>query len=178
MDNRAFSLPMRLIRRFETRDPFEIAEEMGITVLIRSDFNRQKGAFAVIGNISFIFINGRLSEYMQRLICAHELGHALLHRKLGTVPGGMMEFEIFDIKDETEYDANVFAANLLIDEQEVLEMAREGYDVVHIAKELNLNVNILLVKLNEMSKKGYDLRVPYEPSRKFLGRIDDEIGEL
>ena len=89
-----------------------------------------------------------------------------------------MEFEIFDIKDETEYDANVFAANLLIDEQEMLEMAREGYDVVHIAKELNLNVNILLVKLNEMSKKGYDLRVPYEPSRKFLGRIDDEIGEL
>ena len=89
-----------------------------------------------------------------------------------------MEFEIFDIKDETEYDANVFAANLLIDDQEVLEMAREGYDVVHIAKELNLNVNILLVKLNEMSKKGYDLRVPYEPSRKFLGRIDDEIGEL
>ena len=72
----------------------------------------------------------------------------------------------------------MFAANLLIDEQEVLEMAREGYDVVYIAKELNLNVNILLVKLNEMSKKGYDLRVPYEPSRKFLGRIDDEIGEL
>ena len=178
MDNRAFSLPKRLIRRFETRDPFEIAEEMGITVLIRSDFNRQKGAFAVIGNISFIFINGKLSEYMQRLVCAHELGHALLHRKLGTAPGGMMEFEIFDIKDETEYDANVFAANLLIDDQEVLEMAREGYDVVYIAKEMNLNVNILLVKLNEMRKNGCDLRVPYEPPRKFLGHIDDEIGEL
>ena len=89
-----------------------------------------------------------------------------------------MEFEIFDIKDETEYDANVFAANLLIDDQEVLEMAREGYDVVYIAKEMNLNVNILLVKLNEMSKKGCDLRVPYEPPRKFLGHIDDEIGEL
>ena len=94
------------------------------------------------------------------------------------MPGDMMEFEIFDITDAAEYEANVFAANLLIDDQEVLEMAREGYDVVHIAKELNLNVNILLVKLNEMSKKGYDLRVPYEPSRKFLGRIDDEIGEL
>ena len=178
MDSRAYSLPKRLIRRYKTRAPFVIAEEQGITVLIRSDFVRQKGAFAVVGNNSFIFINDNLSEYMQRLVCAHELGHALLHRKLGTVPGGMMEFEIFDIKDETEYDANVFAANLLIDEQEMLEMAREGYDVVHIAKELNLNVNILLVKLNEMSKKGYDLRVPYEPSRKFLGRIDDEIGEL
>ena len=178
MDNRAITMPKRLIRRFNTRDPFEIADALGITVMIRSDFVRQKGAFAVVGNNSFIFLNDNLSEYMQRLVCAHELGHALLHRHLGTAPGGMMEFEIFDIKDDTEYDANVFAANLLIDEQEVLEMAREGYDVVHIAKELNLNVNILLVKLNEMSKKGYDLRVPYEPSRKFLGRIEDEVGEL
>lgn len=178
MDNRAFSMPRRLIRRFNTRDPFEIADELSITVLIRSDFVRQKGAFAVVGNNSFIFINDNLSEYMQRLVCAHELGHALLHRRLGTVPGGMIEFEIFDIKDETEYDANVFAANLLIDEEEILEMAREGYDVVKIAKELNLNVNILLVKLNEMNKNGYDLRVPYEPSRKFLGHIDDEVGEL
>lgn len=74
---------------------------------------------------------------MQRLVCAHELGYALLHRKFGGVPGGLMKFEIFDIKDETEYDANVFAANLLIDEEEVMEMAREGHDVVSIAKELH-----------------------------------------
>jgi len=178
MDNRAFSLPRRLVRKYQTRDPFLIADELGITVLFSSDFKRQKGAFTLIGNNSFIFLNSNLSEYMQRLVCAHELGHALLHRKLGGVPGGMMEFEIFDIKDETEYDANVFAANLLIDEEEVMEMAREGHDVVYIAKELNLNVNILLVKLNEMSKKGYDLRVPYEPNRKFLGSIHDEVGEL
>lgn len=178
MDNRAISMPRRLIRRFSTRDPFEISDALGIAVLIRSDFVRQKGAFAVVGNNSFIFINDNLSEYMQRLVCAHELGHALLHRRLGSVPGGMIEFEIFDIKDETEYNANVFAANLLIDEEEILEMAREGYDVVNIARRLNLNVNILLVKLNEMNKKGYDLRVPYAPSRKFLGHIDDEVGEL
>lgn len=178
MDNRVFTLPRRLIRRFRTRDPFIIAEGLGITVLIRPDFMRQKGAFAVIGNISFIFVNGNLSEYMQKLVCAHELGHALLHRKLGTLPGGMMEFEIFDIKDATEYEANVFAANLLIDEQEVLEMAREGCDVIYIAKKLDINVNILLVKLNEMRNKGYDLRVPYEPARKFLGRIGDEVGAI
>lgn len=178
MDNRAFALPRRLIRRFQTRDPFTIAEGMGITVLIRTDFVRQKGVFAVIGNISFIFINGNLSEYMQRLVCAHELGHALLHRRLGAMPGGMMEFEIFDITDAAEYEANVFAANLLMDEQEVLEMAREGYDVIYIAKKLNINVNILLVKLNEMRSKGYDLRVPYEPARKFLGSVGDEVGAV
>lgn len=84
----------------------------------------------------------------------------------------------FHIKDAAEYEANVFAANLLIDEQEVLEMAREGYDVIYIAKSLDINVNILLVKLNEMRNKGYDFRVPYEPARKFLGRIDDEVGTI
>lgn len=178
MNERAFSIPRRLIRKYRTRDPFLIAEELGITVLFSSDFKRQKGAFALIGNNSFIFINANLSEYMQRLVCAHELGHALLHRTLGKKPGGLMEFEIFDIKDQTEYDANVFAANLLIDEEEVMDMARQGHDVVYIAKELNLNVNILLVKLNEMNKKGYDLRIPYEPSRKFLGSISDDVGSL
>jgi Zn-dependent peptidase ImmA (M78 family) len=178
MDKRAFTLPKQLIRRYQTRDPFTIAEERGIQILMRSDFKSQKGAFVVLQNISFIFINANLSEHMQRLVCAHELGHALLHRTLGKNVGGVMEFEIFDIKDDTEYDANVFAANLLIDEEEVLEMAREGYDVVHIAKELNLNVNILLVKLNEMSKNGYDLRGPSIPGRKFLGSISDDVGSL
>ena len=94
------------------------------------------------------------------------------------MPGGMMEFEIFDITDAAEYEANVFAANLLMDEQEVLEMAREGYDVIYIAKKLNINVNILLVKLNEMRSKGYDLRVPYEPARKLLGSVGDEVGAV
>lgn len=178
MNKRAYSLAGKMVRRFKTNDPFEIARALGITVLVRSDFKRQKGAFSVVANNSFIFINGNLSDYMQRLVCAHELGHALLHRKLGTVSAGLMEFEIFDIQNDTEYEANVFAACLLIDEGEMLEMAHEGRDVVYIAKQLNLNVNIVLVKINEMIKRGYDLRTPYVPSRKFLGSINDEVGSL
>lgn len=144
--------------------------------MFRDDFARQKGAFVVIGNNGFIFINANMSEYMQRLVCAHELGHALLHRKLGTTPGGVMEFEIFDIKNTTEYEANVFAANLLIDEEEMLEMLREGYDIVQVARSMNLNVNILMVKMTEMNKQGYSFNIPHIPNRKFLGRIEDNAG--
>lgn len=178
IDSRAFSLPKKLIRRFRTRDPFTIADMLGITVLMRNDFKRQKGAFVVVGNNSFIFINNNLSQYMQRLICAHELGHALLHRRRGAVPGGMLEFEIFDMTDQTEYDANVFASNLLIDEEEVIDLAGMGYDIVQIAREIGLNVNILLVKLTEMNKQGYQLNVPYTPNRRFLGEIEDNAGTL
>lgn len=31
----------------------------------------------------FIVINSKLEPYLQRQTCAHELGHALLHKKLG-----------------------------------------------------------------------------------------------
>ena len=177
-DERAFSIPKRLISRFKTRDPFIIAEDLGITIMFRNDFKRQKGAFVVVGNNSFIFINSNLSEYMQRLVCAHELGHALMHRIRGTVPGGLLEFELFDMKDNLEYDANVFASNLLIDEDEIIELAKSGYDVVQIAHMIKLNVNILLVKLTEMNKRGYRLNIPFVPNRRFLGRIEDNAGTL
>lgn len=103
---------------------------------------------------------------------------ALLHRRRGAVPGGMLEFEIFDMTDQTEYDANVFASNLLIDEEEVIDLADMGYDIVQIAREIGLNVNILLVKLTEMNKQGYQLNVPYTPNRRFLGEIEDNAGTL
>ena len=97
ISRKASILPGRLARKYKSNDPFEIAEALDIEVLERSDFKRQKGAFKVILNNSFIFINANLSDEMKRLVCAHELGHALLHRSLGKSETGLMEFELFDI---------------------------------------------------------------------------------
>lgn len=178
VDARAFSIARRLIQKFGTRDPFIIARELGIVVLLRNDFKRQKGAFMVLKRISFIFINANLSEEMQRMVCAHELGHALLHHGLGQQQGGLLEFEIFDMRNHYEYDANVFAATLLLDDQEVLETAMDGYDVVQIARSMGTNINLMLLKMIEMNKQGHTFRIPYEPTREFLGTIEDNAGEL
>ena len=83
ISKQASILPRRLIRRYHTNDPFEIAAALDITVMERSDFQRQKGAFKVVLHNSFIFINATMSNEMKRIVCAHELGHALLHRSLG-----------------------------------------------------------------------------------------------
>ena len=45
ISKQASILPRRLIRRYHTNDPFEIAAALDITVMERSDFQRQKGAF-------------------------------------------------------------------------------------------------------------------------------------
>ncbi len=165
---------LELKKRYHSADPYVIAEEKRITVLERGDFKRQKGAFMVIAGNDFIFLNGNLSEPMQRAVCAHELGHALLHRDL--CRGGFLEYELFNMADRREYEANVFAAELLLKDREILEMARSGRDVTQMAQLLNVNVNLVLIKLNQMNRRGYEFRLPRTVKNDFLGSAEDGVG--
>ena len=168
ISKQASILPRRLIRRYHTNDPFEIAAALDITVMERSDFQRQKGAFKVVLHNSFIFINATMSNEMKRIVCAHELGHALLHRSLGKTQECLMEFELFNITNSTEYEANLFAANLLLDDQSIESLIQDGFDVVQIARSLGTNVNLLLLKLQQMNNDNH-LHLPDMPGRNFLG---------
>ena len=182
MDSRLFSLPQDLVTTHETRDPFRLAETLGFYVRF-INAKKQKGFCTNILNNYFIFINENLSPQMQRMTCAHELGHILLHRdRLRRAKDGpfqrIVEMELFDITSSTEYEANLFAANLLIDERALTEMLRDGRDIVSIASSLDVNVNLLALKLAEMKKNGIDLRIPFTPDRRFMGKIEDRADSL
>ena len=71
-----------LVKRCNTRDPFKIAEAIGVKVMFVDNFEKLKGVYRVIKRNRWIFINSNLSERMQRIVCAHELGHDQLHRHL------------------------------------------------------------------------------------------------
>ena len=82
--------------------------------------------------------------------------------------------ELFDIRDELEYEANVFAANLLIDDGEMIDFLEEGYNVVATASSLDVNVNLLMLKLIEMNKQqGFNFQLSEAPERCFMGSIQD-----
>ena len=66
----------RLVRRCGTRDPFEIARQLGVEVLFCDGFNSMKGMYRVIKRNRFIFINRDLTPQMQRIVCAHETSQA------------------------------------------------------------------------------------------------------
>lgn len=83
----------------------------------------------------------------------------------------MQEYQLFNLRNATEYEANAFAAHLLLDNDDVYALAREGYDVVQMANAMNSHINLMLIKLQEMNKLGYDLRVPIEPDGRFLRKI-------
>lgn len=164
-----FDKAKKKVLYYDTRNPFIIARESGIKIEIRHDFKRLKGMYSVIKRNRFIFINGNLPEQVQQVICAHELGHDALHREIAK-NSYLQEFMLYDMKSRPEYEANVFAAHLLLDEEKILELSHYDYDVFQVADKIKTDINLLLIKLNEMNQQGYRFNIPYIPHGDYLGR--------
>ena len=147
-----------LVRRFGTRDPFRIAGELGISVLLCEDFGSLKGMYRVIKRNRFIFLNKDLGDRMLRIVCAHELGHDRLHRKLAQA-NSLHEFMLYDMTTRPEYEANIVAAEILLDTDEILEyIYGYGYTSEQIARAMETDINLVALKIAHLAETGYDLR--------------------
>lgn len=155
-----------LIRKYGTRDPFAIAKALGIEILYSDDMNRLKGMYRIIKRNRFIILNSKNSSEMNRIVCAHELGHDRLHRDFAkTTP--LQEFMLYDMASRHEYEANIFAANLLLDDDEMLEYIKNGYDTLQIAKATETDINLVALKVDYLIRNGYNLK-KQEHNNKFL----------
>ncbi len=74
-----------LIRKYGTRSPFELCEKMNIKILFVDLPEKVNGFFLNSKMNSSILINKNLSPAQRKVICAHELGHALLHNCVNTL---------------------------------------------------------------------------------------------
>ena len=133
----------RLVKRCGTRDPFRIARQLGIEVLFCEDFGPLKGMYRVIKRSRFIFINENLSAQMQRIVCAHELGHDQLHRNLAK-GSAIQEFMLYDMTTKPD---------------EILEYIYDyGYTSEQIARAMETDINLVALKIAHLAETGYDLR--------------------
>ena len=147
----------KLIRSLGTRDPFSIAGQLGIEIIYASDIRRLKGMYRVIKRNRFIILNAKNSDKMNAIVCAHELGHDQLHRELAKETP-FQEFMLYDMASRTEYEANIFAAELLLDTVSVLEYVKNGYDSLQIASATETDINLVALKVDSLIHSGYDLR--------------------
>jgi len=158
MIDNIFKKVSSLVSRCETRDPFRIADKIGIDV----DYNyfvELKGFYTCILRSRHIVINDHMDEYMQRLVCAHELGHDQLHRNTARNTF-FKDSVIYDhnMKLFSEFEANVFAAELLLPDETVMDMISLEYSLEQIAGAAYVDVNLAAIKINNLIKKGYDLK--------------------
>ena len=98
---------------WKTNDPYAIAEYLGIHVLstppIVKGFTAQ--TIKMDGYPTIISINEAYTAFSQKVLCAHELGHALLHGEC------VNHFAITNknVITNVEQEANLFAIALLAD---------------------------------------------------------------
>ena len=155
------------IKKSRTRNPFTIAEDNGIMLIFDSNLNKMKGMYTIIKRNRIIILNDNMPERMQQIVCAHELGHDALHRQFAK-DGGLREFMLYDMKSRPEYEANMYAADLLLDDEAVMELAKDGYDMQQVAGILNTDINLIGLKMASMNYRGFDLRIGIEPKSDFL----------
>lgn len=147
-----------LVQRYGTRDPFQIARELGITVLFCDGFGSLKGMYRVIKRNRYIFLNKDLDERMLRIVCAHELGHDQLHRKLAQT-NSLHEFMLYDMTTKPEYEANIVAAEILIDSDVLLDyIYTYRYSAEQIARAMDTDINLVALKIAHLTEIGYGLR--------------------
>ena len=157
----------QLVIQCGTRDPHKIAEELDIEIMYCS-FKAQRGAYKVIMRNRFMFVKDDLHPVMENIVLLHELGHDSLHRDEATKVGGFEEFNIFDIRDSRmEYEANIFATQIALPDDDFLELAEQGYDVQQIASAMHSDVNLVALKADTLISQGYRLR-PQEHRNDFL----------
>lgn len=130
-----------LYDRYNTRNPFTLAKYLKVEVFYWDLPIDIKGFYQYEKRNRFIFINSNLSIEEQLIVCAHELGHAILHTKLNTP--FMRANTLFSI-DKFEVQANTFAAILLIPDENLFD----SYDQMTLNDIAALyNVPIKLVEL-------------------------------
>ena len=69
-----------LVRKFNTRNPYEIAEAIGARIY-SGDLGDVAGFYQYVKRHRCIYINSAVDDHMAKIVMAHELGHAVLHRK-------------------------------------------------------------------------------------------------
>lgn len=106
-----------LVRKHRSRNPLEIIQGLNV-ILVFMPLVGVRGFYQYFQRNNIIYIDENLPYHEQLLVCAHELGHMLLHKKANAI---FMDSRTFLNGSRYEQEADLFAVQLLIDDNIILE---------------------------------------------------------
>lgn len=160
-----------LAQKYGTRDPYELCDRLGIRIRRKDLKKKLKGFFFYQSRIPNIVIDSNVNEVLERILIAHELGHAVLHKEIAMMVG-FQEMEVLDSTAGTENEANLFSAELLLDDDEVLKQLEER-SFFQAAQALYVPAALLDYKFRAMCEKGLLNRTMDYRHSKYL---KDDLG--
>ncbi len=105
----------RLVKKYGTRNPFEIIRNLNV-ILVFYPLDGVKGFYQYFQRNNIIYIDERLSDNEKSFVCAHELGHMLLHKKSNAI---FMDSRTHLNISRYENEADRFAMDLLVSDSDI-----------------------------------------------------------
>lgn len=160
----------KLAAKYGTRDPFELLECVNVVVNETDRYKRLKGYCFLSCRTFYVMINSFLPEEEKRIVAAHELGHIVLHKQqLQMAP--MQDLELYNMTDTTEYEANLFSANLLVSDEEMEQAAQDPeLNYFGICSSLYVSPELMSFKLFSLIQRGQAYNMPMGLDSRFLAK--------
>lgn len=134
----------KLKKKYETNNPFDIAEGEKI-IIIREPLGSIRGYYNKYARQKFIHVNSDMPYRQQYVTCGHELGHAKLHPDANTP---FFKENTFYSINKLERQANKFDAYLLTDAEDIDKYLIENCSYEQMAAILNLPVELIKIRFN------------------------------
>lgn len=137
------------VRKFQTTNPFEVADQLGI--LYQFGEIGCEGCYMFLKNHRYIFLNQNLTEHETKMVMAHELGHAILHRKENCY---FIRNKTLLLNSKTEIEANKFAIELLLSDDILLEFQNQNFTIDQITRITGYHKKLIELKLKDNNERG------------------------
>lgn len=164
----------RVREKYDETDPVRLCRAMGILLLnepMGEDPNACKGFYLCQSRVQVITVNSSLPQELGRIILMHEIGHSVLHRRASGIRA-FHDFRLFDETSVYEYEANIFAADFLMEDDTVLALLNGDTSFFGAADILGVPPELLDFKFRVLKRKGYKVADPPILSRgDFLKKI-------
>ena len=135
-----------LVNKYDTRNPEKIAEGEGIEIIHKPYSKGTKGYFINVNDRKHIVLNDSLDSDTMKVVLSHELGHAMHHN----------DHNIYFIREHTflstkvyEDEANEFAAELLIDDDDLDEITLKDMSIEQVSKCLKVTPELVEYKIKK-----------------------------
>lgn len=136
---------LRFIRYYTklcgTNDPFVMSRALNIEIFL-CPLGKIAGYYKYLKRHKCIYINCDLEDNFQRVVMAHELGHAVLHPKENCA---FMSKHTLLLTSKIERQANLFAACLLITDDILAEY--RGYTREQLSSGTGLPMELIDLRL-------------------------------
>lgn len=139
-----------LARKHGTRDPFRIAREMNFIVVF-APLVEMRGFQQRVKRQRLIYINSDLNEQQQRLVCAHELAHHLIHKGMNRI---FMDRNTDLVTRKYENQANHFASELIYSDYELQPFLSRGISAA--AEYMGVNYSVAQYRMEEVEPTLWD----------------------